>query len=146
MNKPTTENPIPTNPSLEIRINSLSDAKSVVANMEKIHQAVQDNGLNSIEFIVANECRVEANAIIRGVLANKCKTYQSYTRTRGENVLFPLPHLPEKQIMVVSQEIKKEPKVFVPLKQSPIESSAAKRRGRPPKRKVDNVTGDAPTV
>lgn len=124
--------------SLEIRINSIQDAKSVVYNMEKINRTRETLGLESIEFIVANEVKAEVAGIIHGVF--KCKTFTSYTRTRGEsgteNVLFQLPHFPEQRsILVVNKENGSTKPVTI-----------AKRRGRPPRRKEVNVPNNGPAI
>lgn len=117
---------LPKNPSLEIRINSLADAKAVVFNLQKINQTVESLSLDSIEFVIASEVRTEVAGIIYG--AFRGKTYTHYVFPRNGNALFSLPHFQDKKepIVVVS----KAPKVEQTM------VGARRRPGRPPKAKV----------
>jgi hypothetical protein len=88
--------------SIELRLNTVADAKSVVFNSRKIEETRQALGLQSIEFLVAQESKAEISAIIYGVF--KCRTYTSYVSPKGENVLFHLPHFQEhKQTLPIAQ-------------------------------------------
>lgn len=86
--------------SIELRINSLQDAKSVVYNMAKITQTIEAIGLDSVEFLIAQEIKDEVSPILAGVF--RIKTYTSYVKPRGDNVVFLLPHYQEKQRIPVS--------------------------------------------
>jgi len=77
-------------PSLEIRINSLDDARSVVFHGGDIESARMALGLESVEFLVASEIKSEVNAVIRGVF--RCRTFTSYVGVREGNKLYELKH------------------------------------------------------
>lgn len=79
------------NRSLEIRINSVDDAKSVVFNQVKIEQEAKEKECDSIEFLVSEEVRHEVSSIIYGVF-RRIRTYTSYIKCREDNTLCILPH------------------------------------------------------
>lgn len=108
-----------TNKSLEIRINSIQDAQSVVYHQAAILAAFGDpqNGVDSIEFLIAQEVKQEVNAIIRGVF--KVKNFTSYVSPREGNTLFKLPHFTFKPKLEVQETVR------------PVETVPIKKRGMP---------------
>lgn len=105
----------PIEPSLEIRINSVEDAKSVVRNMKKIEETCDSLGLRTIEFLVAQEIKNEVNPIIYGVFRRK--TFTAYTAPRSGNVLFSLPHFHIAQRKIVDNKPVDSIRGFLPSRQ-----------------------------
>jgi hypothetical protein len=118
--------------SIEIRINSVADAKSVVRNQKEILQRVKENSKDSIEFLVAAEIQTDVNAIIRGVF--RIPTYTSYVSCRPGNALYRLPHYSEKPIEIpIRQTTMKVEQVPVSVSTAPtVTNDAPKKRGGRP--------------
>lgn len=121
---------MPPKQSLEIRINSVDDARSVVRNQKQIIQSVKELRLDSIEFLVSQEFKTEISKLIYGVFRT-VKTYTSYVAPREGNFLYNLPHfhIPPK-LEVSSPRINKP--VVVPIK----------RKGGRPKGSKNKVKND----
>ena|SRR5688572_25351691 len=87
-------NPLPTpkgpEKSMEIRLNSIEDAKSVVQHQQHIAKTFKDGGFDSIEYVMADELKTEIMAIIAGV-PNVRKCYKTVGARPG-NLLYVLPH------------------------------------------------------
>lgn len=124
--------------SLELRLNSVQDAKSAVYNSKKIMETVQSLGLDSIQLLIAEEVKNEILAIVAG--AFRIKTWTGYVKCRDQNALFSLPHFQEKTIIPVNGNgdrrepiiIKKEPKsrtVYAPTVSAPQPPKLQKKRG-----------------
>lgn len=78
--------------SLEIRINSIADAKCAVAHFVKIHAALRDKDLKSVEYLIAKEIFNEVQPIISGVI--NTKIFMQQVIPKEENELFLLPEMP----------------------------------------------------
>lgn len=113
--------------SLEIRVNSVADAKSIVYNMGKIVLTMESLNLRSLELLIAEEVKHEVAPILFGAIPKKIFT--GYVKARGDNVLFNLPHFPERtkiEVEPTNGNGKSEEKVStVPV------SVNQKRRGMP---------------
>ncbi len=88
--------------SLEIRINSLQDAKSVMQNFQAINNACKDQFLSSIECLVAKEIYHEVQEILAG--AFQVKAFYSQIAPRTGNTLFILPPFIEVAPLVVRKK------------------------------------------
>ncbi len=84
---------------IEIRINSIADAKSVVRNQAKILQTMKDCSLDQVRFLIAAELKVDVAPFIKG-LFSQFKRNTQYVQTHEGGFLFQLPHFSEKQISV----------------------------------------------
>lgn len=82
------------NRSLELRINSVQDAKSAVFNGKRINETIESLGLDSVQLLIAQEIKSEVQPILTGVF--RVRTYIGYTKPLDQNVLYSLPHYPEK--------------------------------------------------
>lgn len=122
------------NKSLEIRINSVDDAKAVVQQMITIQKEVVKRGLDSINFLVAREIQNQVNAIIYGVFG-RTKTFTSYVSPRENNQFFEFRHLKPVQTLA-SPALKDRMTVSVtPVGKEtngPIPVKAKNKGGRPP--------------
>lgn len=76
-------------PSLEIRINSVADAKAVVSDLIGVHKRIKEVGANSVELKIAEECVKEANQILYGVF--RVKVYTKVVPTAENSVLYTPP-------------------------------------------------------
>ena len=77
--------------SLEIRINSPDDAKSVIQNLPAIKQAYDAAGnLTSVEFCIADSVAREVESTLLGAV-RWCRTYTKHIAPNPGNVLFVLP-------------------------------------------------------
>lgn len=125
--------PINSNRSLEIRINSVQDARSAVFHSKRVMETMTSLGLETIQFLLAEEVKNDVYPILAG--AFRVKTYTSYLRTRDNNVLFSLPHYAEKQVQIVAavperKVIKIYPKNGKPQPEVKVaEVQAPKKRG-----------------
>jgi len=75
---------------MEIRVNSIEDAKSVVQHQQHIAKTFKDGGFDSIEFVMADELKSDIMEIIAGV-PNVRKFYKT-VGCRPGNLLYVLPH------------------------------------------------------
>lgn len=80
-------------PSLEIRINSVADAKALVSDILAVHQRIKEVGADSVELKVAEECVKEANRIIYGMF--RVKVYTSVIKCADGRILFAPAHFCE---------------------------------------------------
>ena len=76
--------------SLQINIDSLDDAKSVIQNLPQIKQAYEQAGCDSVEFAIAESIRGDVEKTLRGAV-NWCKTWTKFVAPFPGNVHFPLP-------------------------------------------------------
>lgn len=77
--------------SMEIRLNSVDDAKSVVQHIQSIAETFREGKFDSIEFVMAEELRPEIMEIIAGMPRVR-KFYKTVTPLRPTNTLYVLPH------------------------------------------------------
>ena len=78
-------------PSLEIRINSVHDARAVVTDMINIHKRIHELGATSVELKIAEECVKEANRILYGVF--RVKVFTKVIATPENSILYVPPPL-----------------------------------------------------
>ena len=77
--------------SLEIRINSEDDAKSVIQNLQAIKNAYDAAGdLTSVEFCIAESVAREVEHTLLGAI-RWCRTYTKHIAPQPGNILFVLP-------------------------------------------------------
>lgn len=76
-------------PSLEIRINSLNDAKTAVQHSPMIVHEMRKRGLDSLEIVMADEIASQAFAVIGGAFA--VKVFYKLLASRPGNQFFALP-------------------------------------------------------
>lgn len=79
--------------SLEVRINTLDDIKSVIQNVIPITQFMKEYNLKSIEFLIDISIKREAYEMLAGLFPYK--VYYTLIKPRGNNVLYPLPRFVE---------------------------------------------------
>lgn len=120
-----------TTKSLEIRLNSVDDAKSVVYNSGKILKTVQERGLDSIQFLIAKEVRSQVDEVIRGVF--NIKTFTQSVIPQPGNSFFPIPHFKvQPQRIVIKNEVLPRTNGSVPVSSpKPPQLEVKKRGGRP---------------
>lgn len=111
---------MPPKQSLEIRIDSIDDARSVVKNMKHISEKIKNLRLDSIEFLVAQEIKTEVSEIIYGIFRT-VKTYTSYVSPREGNFLYSLPHFSSGSKLEISN----------PRVNKPVAVSLKNKGGRP---------------
>ena len=78
-------------PSLEIRINSVHDAKAVVTDLINIHKRITELGAASVELKISEECVKEANKILYGVF--RVKVFTKVITTPENSILYVPPPL-----------------------------------------------------
>lgn len=111
---------------LELRINSVTDAKAIVQHQAEIFSRVSLNRLDGIEFIVAKEVDPLVGQYIDRLF--RTKTFKQVVEVKNGNVLGTIPHLlPPKPKIVQWAESNTAP-VRLSEQIPPV-----KRRGRPPK-------------
>lgn len=76
-------------PCLEIRINSINDAKAVVQHMGVVMEKLQRYGLSAIEFMIAEEVDASTRPILVG--AFRCPTYRSIIAAKPSNTFAQIP-------------------------------------------------------
>ena len=77
--------------SLELRINSEDDAKSVIQNLQAIKNAYDSAGnLTSVEFVIAESIAKQIEHTLLGAIC-WCRTYTKHVAPQPGNVLFVLP-------------------------------------------------------
>lgn len=97
MNAPKQPQPVtrPSDPSLQININSEDDAKAVIQHLGKVKATwdiLHDTaGINSVEFCIAETIRKKVDGFLIGAV-NWCRTYVKSVAPFEGNVHFPLPH------------------------------------------------------
>lgn len=136
-----------TQKSLELRINSVDDARSVVFNMFQIQKEAQEKGLDSIQFLIAKEIRGPVDAIIRGVF--KMKTFTQSVIPQTGNVFYPIPHFKVAPQKIVIKNEAQPRSIPIPIQQptAPVLTPPKNRGGRPKgsKNKKAEATAQAVT-
>lgn len=117
---------------LEIRINSVQDAKACVQHHERISHRIKTGGFDAVELLVAQEVERQVEQFLAGLF--RVRTFRAQVKTKDGNTLMLLPvYRPSRTEMGMPQTVRKlEPPVApdVPSVQIP------KRRGKPPKVKA----------
>lgn len=80
-------------PSLEIRINSVEDAKALIANLGEVHKEIKRSRADSVELKIAEECIKEVNKIVYGIF--RVKVYTSVVKCADGRVLYAPTHFCE---------------------------------------------------
>lgn len=89
--------------ALEIRINSIQDAQSVVQNQIVISRHLKETGLDALHFKVAEEVQAMAMPLLAGVLSSE-KRFFTYIKVDDESQIFILPKLIEAPAAQAVQE------------------------------------------
>lgn len=78
--------------SLQININNLADARSVLQNLQSVKQAFDAHGCVSVQFVIEERHVTEAARIMVGAIP-WCTTYRTVvtSKPKDSNYLFPLP-------------------------------------------------------
>jgi hypothetical protein len=85
-------------PSLELRINSVDDARSAVGNSRAIHAEAVARGVSSIEFLVAAGIERQVDSLVAGVFPLKiCFKVQA---PLPGNFFMALPHVADFKVPV----------------------------------------------
>ena len=105
------------NKSIEVRINSLDDARSCVSQSSRILQAAKAHGCESIELFVDESIRNKVVPIISGSFG-AFKTYYKKIAANNGNVFFELPHVKSLNVQIEDVAAPQTPK---------------RKAGRPPK-------------
>jgi len=77
--------------SLEIRVNSVSDAQAVACQSLKIAAFAKNSG-RSIEILIDDSVKLQAMPYLAG-LFGPVKAYHSFVQAKKGNILYPLKHL-----------------------------------------------------
>lgn len=120
----------PTHKSLEIRINSVTDAKACVQHHESIFREIKRGGYDSVELMVAEEIDRQVDPYLAGLF--RVRLFRKKIKCANGNTLFQLPVLRDTQARTAA--VVQKPVTVI---QNP-PGITGKRRGRPPKVKVQN--------
>ena len=88
--------------SLQINIDSIEDAKSVIRNLPKIKIAYEAHACTSIELCIYEEVVTPTAKILVGAFP-WCVHYRRIMKPQDGNVLFQLPHLTNKEVPVTAR-------------------------------------------
>src|SRR5438477_9069577 len=133
--KMTTNNlPAPGEPkkdALEIRLNSVLDAKAAVQNFIPIQREAKKRGYGKITFIIERTLSAQIHAVL-GTFFREVKTAYVWAQAPETREFYPLPHY-----QPTSTAVAVEPNDSVPFALPSIGEDSAppprRRPGRPPK-------------
>lgn len=116
---------------LELRINSVTDAKAIVQHQAEIFSRVSLNRLDGIEFIVAKEVDPLVGQYIDRLF--RTKTFKQVVEVKNGNVLGTIPHLLPPKPKPVPTQTQLTRSLESAHSQVMMATTPPKRRGRPPK-------------
>lgn len=99
--------------SVQININSVSDAKAVIQNLGKIKTFWELTNCKSVEFVIAEDVKDKVKPFLTGAIP-WCKTFTKYVSPFDGNLLFELPHY------VAPQPLEPKPTLEAPISIQPL--------------------------
>ncbi len=77
--------------TLELRINSVDDARSVAQNCMSIESFAKTNGLTEINLLYDPSVEKEFFPLVAGLFSLKC--FYSKVRPNADSIFYPVPHI-----------------------------------------------------